>query len=302
MLASTHKNIDQLPEGMLWSIKYDGMRAFWVPTTRGLPVHQVPFCNDPVHERICTGLFSRYGKVIHAPRSFLDQLPDHPLDGELYTGRNDFQRLISICRAHNGDWSPVSFRVFDCPRYLDLFTDGRINNNIVKEKMIVSSHNSHLVGKSFMDGTLPFRQFYKKLMDANFWNTHVQLVEQTFLTPLQAKQFMNNELELGGEGVIGRKVNSVWVPKRTSNMAKVKPTIDDEAVVINHLPGEGKYVGMLGAYLVSWKGKEFKLSGMNDYDRQHPLVRGTTITFRYRTLTTDGYPREARFVREFIIL
>lgn len=305
MLASTIKDPSQIPKGLVWSTKYDGMRALWLPTTRGLKVYQVPWCHDPEPQRTCTGLFSRYGKVIHAPDSFLDKLPDFPLDGELWTGRGDFQRLISICRSHNGDWKPVSFRVFDAPRYLDIFTDGRVNNNIVKEKQIVSSDNRHLVGRNFRDYSQAFWTSsgpcqYGDLLYSDFWNDQVQLVQQQSLLLRDVEQEMNKEVNLGGEGLVGRTATSVWVPKRSKGVWKLKPNTDDEAVIMDYIEGKGKHEGRLGAYVVSWAGKQFQLSGMTDYDREHPLARGTTITFRYRTLTDDGYPREARFVREYI--
>lgn len=297
MLATAHKDLDNIPKDMLWSIKYDGMRSFWVPTTRGLRVQQVPFCDDPIPDQICTGLFSRYGKVLHAPDVFLDRLPEYPLDGELWTGRNDFQRLVSICRGHNSDWTLVAYMVFDSPRYLDLFTDGRINNNIVKEKLIVAADNAHLRGNDFCSGSEPFLEMYRRLDKATCWNGTVRLATQFELDSVRTE--LDREVALGGEGLIGRGINSRWVPKRTKSVIKLKPTQDDECVIVDHLPGEGKHHGRLGSYTVIWKGKRFNLSGMNDYDREHPLAKGTMITFRYKTLTADGFPREARFVREF---
>ena len=34
---------------------------------------------------------------------------------------------------------------------------------------------------------------------------------------------------------------------KTSALLKLKPYLDAEALVIEHLPGKGKYTGMLGA-------------------------------------------------------
>jgi DNA ligase-1 len=300
MLATMHKDITKIPKGMLWSIKYDGMRAHWIPTTRGLRVSDVPYCHDTNPDRVCTGLFSRYGKVIHAPSTFLDTLPDVPLDGELYLQRNSFQSLVSICRAQSDrDWSSVKYMVFDSPRYADLFTDGRINNNIVKEKIICYESNRHLVGNDFCNRLRPFSEQYRALSDSSgLWNDTVRLVEQHAYTTREALDALESEVALGGEGLIGRDKSCWWVPKRTKSVIKLKPDNDDEATIIEHTPGEGKYVGMLGAYWVEWKGKKFKLSGMTDEQRSNPLSVGTEITFRYRTLSSDGIPREARFIRE----
>ncbi len=303
MLAATFKMIDVIPKNHLWSIKYDGMRALWLPTCRGRKVRDVPYSADLVSDRVCTGLFSRYGKVIHAPDSFLDQLPDFPIDGELWTGRRDFQRIISICRSHAGNWEPVKFCVFDAPRYVDVFTDGRINNSQIKEMQIRSCDNQHLCGKNFDDRSLRFRDMYNRLA-GHFLPCHpvIQVVQQHILKDSEVRGMLEAELALGGEGVIGRAMDSVWVPKRSKSIIKIKPATDAEAVIVEYTSGEGKYSGMLGAYLVRWNNKRFKLSGMTDYDREHPLAIGTTVTFSYRTLTDDGVPKEARFLREYFPL
>lgn len=300
MLSTPLKAPHKIPPGMLWSTKYDGMRALWIPTARGMPVAKVPFCDDPQGDRICTGLFSRYGRVLHASETFLNALPDIPLDGELWTARNEFQRIVSICRAHDAYWGPVKFMVFDSPRYTDIFTDGKVNNSVVKMKQIRTSENTHLFGNNLSDTMSTFHNTYVRLSQCRFWNDSVRLVEQRFYkNPDDVLSALERELELNGEGLIGRSASSVWVPKRTKSVVKLKPSNDDEAVIIGHTAGEGKYQGMLGAYIVQWGKKTFQLSGMSDYDREHPLSLGTRVTFRYRNLTADGYPREARFVREY---
>ena len=62
------------PEGWYASEKFDGMRALWDGEK----------------------LMSRNNKPINAPEWFLDFLPSGvALDGELFTKREDFQKLIS---------------------------------------------------------------------------------------------------------------------------------------------------------------------------------------------------------------
>jgi hypothetical protein len=85
------------------SLKLDGQRAFWDGgISRGLPKPGIPWANNKKDERykeppVATGLWSRYGNVIHAPDWFLDDLPKGIfLDGELYAGRGKFQEARSI--------------------------------------------------------------------------------------------------------------------------------------------------------------------------------------------------------------
>ena len=79
----------------------------------------------------------------------------------------------------------------------------------------------------------------------------------------------------------------------------MKPWEDAEAVVIGHLPGKGKYAGVLGALRVrSDDGREFSLgTGFTDTQRRDPPPIGATVTYRYHDLTRHGLPRFASFLR-----
>jgi DNA ligase-1 len=74
---------------------------------------------------------------------------------------------------------------------------------------------------------------------------------------------------------------------------------DSEATVLNHIPGKGKYSGMLGALEVRIaNGQQFKLgSGFSDTQRQHPPAIGSQVTYRYNDVTPSGKPRFASFLR-----
>src|SRR5690606_23190444 len=55
---------------------------------------------------------------------------------------------------------------------------------------------------------------------------------------------------LGGEGLMLRQPQSLYVAGRSATLLKVKTFKDDEAVVIAHEPGAGKHKGRLGALVV----------------------------------------------------
>ena len=69
--------------------------------------------------------------------------------------------------------------------------------------------------------------------------------------------------------------------------------------MVAHLPGKGKYTGMLGALLVQREdGTRFRLgSGFKDAQRAKPPAIGSFVTYRYNGLTANGLPRFARFLR-----
>src|SRR5207245_2292266 len=83
------------PAGWWLSEKLDGVRAYWTGDV----------------------FRSRQGNVYHAPDWFVAGLPAVPLDGELWLGRKQFQRTVSIVRRQdkNDLWKEIAFLVFDAP-------------------------------------------------------------------------------------------------------------------------------------------------------------------------------------------
>jgi DNA ligase-1 len=77
------------------SEKLDGVRAYWTGTQ----------------------FLSRLGNLFHAPDWFTAGLPAVPLDGELWLGRKQFQRAVSIARRQDKSehWKELTFVVFDAP-------------------------------------------------------------------------------------------------------------------------------------------------------------------------------------------
>src|SRR5690606_12208537 len=98
------------------------------------------------------------------------------------------------------------------------------------------------------------------------------LMDQANLPHLQAvKQFkvadetalmkeLERVVELGGEGLMLHRGQSLYRAARSDDLLKLKTYEDAEAVVIAHLPGKGKYQGKMGALLVEIEGKRrFKI-------------------------------------------
>jgi DNA ligase-1 len=80
---------------------------------------------------------------------------------------------------------------------------------------------------------------------------------------------------------------------------KLKPHLDAEAVVVGHRGGTGKYLGQVGALEVEGPdGRRFLVgSGLTDALRRDSPPVGSSITYRYRDLTSSGLPRFATFLR-----
>lgn len=212
----------------------------------------------------------RSGNPVPAPKWFLDALPIQPLDGELWLGRGSFDQLSAIVRRQSpvdAEWRRVRYMIFELPSAAGSFTD-----RVGQIKAVTAVAN------------LPWLQAVPqfRLPDA---------------AALQKK--LRDIVRDGGEGLMLHRDDAVYETGRSTALLKVTPWLDAEATVIAHLPGKGKYAGMLGALRMELPdGRRFALgSGLTDALRRNPPPVGTLITYRYRELTKNGMPRFPRYLR-----
>ena len=236
------------PQGFLVSEKFDGVRAVW----------------DGQRLRF------RSGREVAAPDWFLRALPDHPLDGELWLGHGQFDRLSGVVRQQRPDdagWRALRYLVFDAPTQPGTF-EARWQ---ALQSVIAAANQPWLqrVAQSWVDDRAALLQGLQAVVSA------------------------------GGEGLVLHRADALWRPGRSDALFKFKPEPDDEAQVVGHLPGKGRYAGMTGALQVrSPDGQQFALgSGLSDAQRRNPPEIGSWVTFRYRDRTPKGVPRFATFVR-----
>ncbi len=213
---------------------------------------------------------SRSGNPYAAPAWFTDGFPKLPLDGELWMGRNSFQQLVSVVRRNrpdDEDWRAVRYMVFDLPNGAGGFTE-RLESL------------ERLLGK--------LNSPYIRLVQQYRLKDHISLMEK-----------LTQVVEAGGEGLILHHGSSIYRAGRSNDLLKVKPYLDAEARVIAHLPGQGKYTGMLGSLLVeAADGRRFRIgTGFSDVDRTQPPPIGSLITYKYHGLTDAGLPRFASYLR-----
>jgi len=191
---------DQINLSHYWiSEKFDGVRGYWDGTQ----------------------MMSRQGNIIHTPIWFVAALPKTPLDGELWLGRGQFDRLSGIIRRHHideADWRLVKYLIFDLPTSEEIF-DLRIEHI----KMIVKQVNRRHI--------LPVIQF--KLDD------HALLLET-----------LDRIVKNKGEGLMLHRGASLYQNSRSDDLLKLKQSNDAEARVLEHYEGKGKYTGLLGSLLV----------------------------------------------------
>jgi DNA ligase 1 len=245
LLAETWDGVTD-PRGWWLSEKLDGVRAYWDGKQ----------------------FLSRLGNLYHAPDWFTAGLPDVPLDGELWLGRKQFQRAVSIVRRQDKNelWKDIRFLVFDAPG----------------------------VDKEF-EQRLRFVQDFIKKHGPTYAGTHTH-------TPCKGIDHLKEELAkveaLGGEGLMLRQPQSRYAVGRSMTLLKVKRFQDAEARVVGYEAGKGRHKGRLGALLVEMaNGIRFAVgTGFSDSERGQPPAVGNLITFRYQELSDAGVPRFPSYV------
>lgn len=212
----------------------------------------------------------RSGRDIKAPAWFIAGLPKTPLDGELWLGRGRFEALSGIVRREQPDdaeWRSVRYMIFELPG-----AQGSFRERAAAISQLVRQANVQ-------------------------WLQEIEQFDVVDRASLQKR--LKSVVQGGGEGLMLHRADAAYETGRSDTLLKLKPWNDAEAVVIGHLPGKGKYAGMLGALRVrSADGREFSLgTGFSDEQRRNPPAIGSEVTYRYRDLTIRGLPRFASFMR-----
>ena len=217
-----------------------------------------------------TRLLTRSGHPINTPEFFTKNWPNFPLDGEIWLARTSFETTLSIVRKQKPigqEWQKLTFMVFDLP-----------------------AHNGRFLERV---------EAMQALGDNNT-NMHLKVIKQLkFDDHKSLLAYFERIVEEGGEGLMLHHQNARYQIGRTVNIMKLKPFDDADGEVIEHLPGNGKYKGMLGAIRVKTAdGIIFKIgSGFSDNERKSPPEIGSIVTFKYSGKTRQGVPRFASFLR-----
>lgn len=217
-----------------------------------------------------TRLLTRAGHVMHAPDWFIAGWPAIALDGELWAGRGQFETVTATVRDLNPDpqaWRKIRFMVFDLPAHAGRFEARRA----ALQSLLATLRIDWLE-------PVPHARI----------SSHAELDLR-----LQAIA------DAGGEGLMLHRDDTFYRSERSDDLLKLKPYQDAEAQVVGHLPGQGKYLGMLGSLLVrNADGVQFRIgTGFTDRERREPPPVGSWVTYSYHNVTGRGIPRFARFLR-----
>lgn len=187
MLArSFHRSlIGKSVKGWLMSEKCDGVRALWDGSR----------------------FISREGNLLGVPDEIIASMPaGMVLEGELWAGRGKFQKMVSLLRTHQkniGEWSGVSFMVFDAPE-----ASGPFERRIEQARLRAD-------GCGFVE-----------VLDQIAVKDHHHM-----------RGILKAILKEGGEGIMLRAAGSPYISGRSKSMLKLKPVYTSEAIVTAHEAG-----------------------------------------------------------------
>lgn len=146
-------------------------------------------------------LLSRQGNEYPAPMYFLEDLPNIPLDGELWMGRGKMDILTSTLKSKKVDWNQIKYYVFDLPELNE-----------------------------------PFEMRYETLQKIKL-PTHAMVVEFMKCQGLNhLNDHLDSILEKGGEGIMATEPQSFYQKGRTNSLLKIKRFDDSEVKVLEVLP------------------------------------------------------------------
>lgn len=229
------------------SEKLDGFRAYWDGNT----------------------LKSKNGYSFNAPNWYTENLGNKHLDGELWIGRGQFEKLISILNTveNEEEWHLVNYMIFDMP------------NEVI-----------------------PFSQRVKKMQDyiPSLNLKYVQMIPQIQVSDhTELNILLDKIIKMGGEGLMLHHQNAYYGSGRVNHLLKIKKYDENVGVVISYNSGKGKYKGKVGSLNLRLDDDTVIRvgSGLTDIMRENPPEIGQRIAFIYNGLTNHGKPRFARFKR-----
>lgn len=214
--------------------------------------------------------------------------PGVGVDGELYSNKIDFQKLISIIRTtkrrHAEDES-VEYYIFDI-----------IIPNVTRDDRRIMTFTAY---RRFIEDGHVFR--YCHIVPGTVCYSHQDI--------LDCYTYYLNE---GFEGIIIKKMaganpskrdvkQSLYTGKRNQNWLKLKPELEEEGTVINVTSEFNEKNGQrfeLAMFIVRRdNGLEFTVRPKGTFEKRarwfmnrHELI-GKRYTYKFQELTNDGIPR-----------
>lgn len=267
--------------------KFDGMRviarygnADWQFFTRsGKPVMTIPEGLIGELDALRESIF----QFLHADTEFKQGIV---FDGELMG--ETFQETMQQARRKDSTFETARFHVFD---WLPGLTFDKLKGEFKSTRPY--GERRVALAAAFKNGD-PF--------------THLKLPTSYLVnSEAEIQEYYRNARARGLEGLIIKSITGLYHPKRHVDWMKVKAEETADLPIVDVKEGTGKYVGMLGAFVVDHKGVLVEVGGgYTDKEREEfwkqwhaerHMLEGQMIEVEYQEETPDGSLRHPRYVR-----
>lgn len=134
----------------------------------------------------------------------------------------------------------------------------------------------------------------------------IHMIESVYVNSIEECNTLSNMyISKGYEGIIVKDTKMPWENKRTPNQIKFKKVAQCELEIVDIQEGNGKYEGMVGAFIAASSDRKIKVtvgSGITDKDREefgkHNI--GDIMTVEFNDITSNDKGEYSLFLPRFI--
>lgn len=230
---SANPNLDYT--GYIVSRKLNGRKIVWDGgVTRGMPAIGVPWYKHGGDRPgvIATGLWSRKGKVVRAPKWWLDCLPKYiPLEGELW--HNDSKLYASVAASHDTidpRWDVIKFIVYNYKPYSlwDMHFLREETHKLIRDSQFYAN-SPYSIRLMRLDNAFNY-------LSEPFYTVGDIFDYEKLREGVDLKQLLQQRTAgaHSWEGLMLANPNGMYTPFRSDSILKLKPEYDLEVTVVGH--------------------------------------------------------------------
>lgn len=155
----------------------------------------------------------------------------------------------------------------------------------------------------FNELTKRFKTMFQEMANTNF-----RLIKSIVAETLEETETMLQDAWAHGEeGLILKNMNSVWEPKRTKNLGKIKAVEEADLIIVALEEGKNKYEGQLGAFVAETSDGLLRVNigtGLTDTSRKEYFQQkyvGKIVTVKYNAIISkEGSDMKSLFLPVFV--
>ena len=263
MLAHKYNDYkDSIKFPVLASAKIDGLR-YIARQDGGWTRNGKPYVSVPHIQTILKPVFDKH--------------PDWIIDGEIYSEEVPFEEIVSLVKKSKPDVKDLADSEKKCKLYIFDGVVDDVNEAFESRFSKIQDEILKLVGK----------------------DTHLKFVPNRVIATHDDLMTLHDEfVAQGWEGIMVRKMGSVYENKRSKNLLKYKSFDDAEFKIVDILEGIGSRAGMAGKIVVDMGKGVLCESGIKGGEifytellKKKKQLIGKLVTVRYQGFTESGKMR-----------